>query len=108
EVMALLQLSESDRARSYARIVVDTAPSGHTSRLLRLPAVFAHWIGALERLSEKHRFIVSQFSRGRQREDEVDLFLRELGERLERVRAMLYDPAVAAFMIVTTPEAMSI
>jgi arsenite-transporting ATPase len=108
EVMALLELSDSDRVENYARIVVDTAPSGHTSRLLLLPAVFAHWIGALERLAEKHRFMISQFTRGRQREDDVDLFLRELAERLERVRAMLYDPAVAAFMLVTIPEAMSI
>ena len=37
EVMALFELSELDRAGNFTRIVVDTAPSGHTSRLLRLP-----------------------------------------------------------------------
>ncbi|PYT02919.1 MAG: hypothetical protein DMF65_05325, partial [Acidobacteria bacterium] len=41
EVMALFELSEVERSGAYARVVVDTAPSGHTSRMLRLPDVFA-------------------------------------------------------------------
>ncbi len=109
EVMALFELSEFDRAGLYSRIVVDTAPSGHTSRLLRLPEVFAHMLKALDRMSDKHRYIVAQFARGRARlEDEVDLFLHDLEERISRVRAMLFDPSVASFMLVTIPEAMSV
>lgn len=109
EVMSLFELSEIDRAGVYARIVVDTAPSGHTSRLLRLPEVFTHWINALDRMADKHRYMVAQFARGgRVREDEVDLFLRELTERVERVRAMLYHESHAAFTLVTIPEAMSV
>jgi arsenite-transporting ATPase len=109
EVMSLFELSEIDRAGSYARIVVDTAPSGHTSRMLRLPEVFTRWIHALDRMAEKHRFMVAQFARGaRRRADEVDLFLRELTERVARVRAMLYDEAQAAFTLVTIPEALSV
>ncbi len=109
EVMALFELTELDRAGAYARIVVDTAPSGHTSRLLRLPEVFAHMLGALDLMAEKHRYMVAQFVRGgRVREDEVDLFLRDLGERIERVRAMLYAEKHAAFTLVAIPEAMSV
>ncbi len=109
EVMALFELTELERAGAYDRIVVDTAPSGHTTRLLRLPQVFAHMLGALDLMAEKHRYLVAQFVRGgRVREDEVDLFLRDLGERIERVRAMLYDERQAAFTLVTIPEAMSV
>ncbi|HKP85912.1 MAG TPA: ArsA family ATPase [Blastocatellia bacterium] len=109
EVMALFELSELDRDESYTRVVVDTAPSGHTSRLLRLPAVFANWLGALDRLSEKHRYIVAQLARGRLlREDEAELFLTELGGKIARVRGMLYDAGRAAFTLVTIPEAMSV
>jgi arsenite-transporting ATPase len=107
EVMALFELSELDRAGGYTRVVVDTAPSGHTSRLLRLPDVFAGWVSALDLLEDKHRYIVSQFSRGRALpEDEVELFLRGLVERIGRVRRMLYSPDLAAFTLVTIPEAM--
>jgi arsenite-transporting ATPase len=109
EVMSLFELSELERAGTYSRIVIDTAPSGHTSRLLRLPEVFGHMLAALDLMAEKHRYMVAQFVRGgRVRADEVDLFLGDLGERIERVRAMLYDERRAAFTLVMIPEAMSV
>ncbi|HEV2762782.1 MAG TPA: TRC40/GET3/ArsA family transport-energizing ATPase, partial [Pyrinomonadaceae bacterium] len=109
EVMSLFELSELERTGTYARVVVDTAPSGHTSRLLRLPEVFARWVGALDLMSEKHRYIVAQFARGRRvGEDEVESFLRELTERVGRVRSVVYDGARSAFTLVTVPEALSV
>jgi len=108
EVMALFELSEVERASRFARVVVDTAPSGHTSRMLRLPEVFARWVGALDVMSEKHRYMVAHFTRARAaREDEVDLFLRDLAARVERVRSMLFDAASASFVLVTIPEALA-
>ncbi|HYN86811.1 MAG TPA: ArsA family ATPase [Pyrinomonadaceae bacterium] len=108
EVMSLFELSEVDRAGEFARVVVDTAPSGHTSRMLRLPEVFARWTGALDRLNEKHRYMLTHFARGRPRDDEVELFLRELTERITRVRSMLFDPSRAGFTLVTIPEGMAV
>ncbi|MDQ3821271.1 MAG: ArsA family ATPase, partial [Acidobacteriota bacterium] len=109
EVMALFELSELDRAGRYAHIVIDTAPSGHTSRLLQLPELFSRMVAALDRMEEKHRYIVARFARGgRTREDEVDLFLRDLSERINRVREMLYDKERTSFTLVTIPEAMSV
>ena len=108
EVMALFELSEVERVGDFARVVVDTAPSGHTSRMLRLPEVFARWVGALDVMSEKHRYMAAHFARrGRVREDDVDLFLRDLAARVAAVRAMLFDPARASFVLVTIPEAMA-
>ena len=109
EVMALFELSELDRAGEFARVVVDTAPSGHSSRLLRLPDTFAHMVTALDRMSDKHRYIIAQFARrSRAPLDEVDLFLRDLAERIARVRALLYDPARTSFTLITIPEAMAV
>lgn len=107
EVMALFELSEVERGGDFARVIVDTAPSGHTTRMLRLPEVFARWVGALDVMSEKHRYMVAHFARGRVREDEVDRFLRDLAARVAAVRAMLFDPARASFVLVTMPEAMA-
>ncbi|HEV2708332.1 MAG TPA: ArsA family ATPase [Pyrinomonadaceae bacterium] len=110
EVMSLFELSEVERAARFARVVVDTAPSGHTTRLLRLPEVFTRWIAALDRMAEKHRFMVAHFARGGRRApaDEVDLFLAELSERVRSVRAMLFDPARTTFTLVAIPEALSV
>jgi arsenite-transporting ATPase len=108
EVMSLFELSELDRAGKYAHIVVDTAPSGHTSRLLRLPEVFTRMVHALDRMGEKHRYMIEHFARRRVAADEVDLFLRDLTARIEAVRTMLYDAEQTNFTLVTIPEAMSV
>lgn len=108
EVMSLFELSELDRAGNYAHILVDTAPSGHTSRLLRLPEVFTRMVHALDRMGEKHRYMVAHFARRKLVADEVDLFLQDLSARIESVRKMLYDAAQTSFTLVTIPEAMSV
>jgi arsenite-transporting ATPase len=108
EVMALFELSELDRTSVYSHIVVDTAPSGHTTRLLRLPEVFARMDTALDRMSDKHRYMIAHFARRRLVADEVDLFLSDLKKRIERVRSLLYDPEHTMFALVSIPEAMSV
>jgi len=108
EVMSLFELSELERDGKYAHIVVDTAPSGHTSRLLRLPEVFDRAVRAMDLMGEKHRYIVAHFARRRVVADEVDIFLRDLSKRIEAVRTMLHDGGQTSFTLVTIPEAMSV
>ena len=108
EVMSLFELSELDREGKYAHIVIDTAPSGHTSRLLRLPEVFARMVKALDLMGDKHRYILAHFARRKPVADEVDLFLRDLSQRIESVRNLLHDRDQTSFTLVTIPEAMSV
>jgi arsenite-transporting ATPase len=108
EVMSLFELSELDREGKYAHIVVDTAPSGHTTRLLRLPEVFDRMVKALDLMGEKHRYMVAHFARRGVVGDEVDVFLRDLSQRIESVRKLLHDPEATSFTLVTIPEAMSV
>ena len=108
EVMSLFELSELDREGAYAHIVVDTAPSGHTTRLLRLPEVFDRMVKALDLMGDKHRYIVAHFARRRPVADEVDLFLQDLSRRIEAVRKLLHDKEQTSFTLVTIPEAMGV
>jgi len=108
EVMSLFELSELDRERKYAHVVVDTAPSGHTSRLLRLPEVFARMVKTLDLMGDKHRYIVAHFARRKPVADEVDIFLRDLSERIAAVRNLLHDHEQTSFTLVTIPEAMAV
>ena len=108
EVMSLFELSELDREGKYAHIVVDTAPSGHTSRLLRLPEFFARMVKALDLMGDKHRYIMAHFARRKPLADEVDVFLRDLSQRIESVRNVLHDEEQTSFTLVTIPEAMSV
>ena len=108
EVMALFELSELDRTEDYSHIVIDTAPSGHTTRLLALPEVFTRMVTALDRMSDKHRYIVAHFARRKVALDDVDLFLRDLTERITRVKNILYNAKETRFGLVSIPEAMSV
>jgi arsenite-transporting ATPase len=108
EVMALFELSELDRSGVYSHIVIDTAPSGHTTRLLALPEVFTRMVTALDRMSDKHRYMVAHFARRQLRLDEVDLFLRDLNERIGRVKNILFNAKDTRFALVAIPEAMSV
>jgi len=108
EVMSLFELSELDREGAYAHILIDTAPSGHTTRLLRLPEVFDRMVHALDLMGDKHRYILAHFARRKPVADEVDLFLQDLGRRIEAVRTLLHDKEQTSFTLVTIPEAMSV
>lgn len=103
EVMALFELSQIAGENLYSRIIIDTAPSGHTFRLLELPDVFTNWVRALDRLEDKHRYMVAQLV-GRRAQDEADIFLRDMEERIERVRTILDDADESAFTLVTLAE----
>src|SRR5678815_319215 len=52
--------------------------------------------------------MVAHFARRRVALDEVDLFLRDLTERIERVKRLLYQSDETSFVLVSIPEAMSV
>src|SRR5262249_48310398 len=70
EVMALFRLSETIDSGEYDHILVDTAPAGHTLRLLELPEVFSNWLDAFDSLEDKHRFMAMQLT-GRHQPDQA-------------------------------------
>jgi len=108
EVMALFELSELDRSGEFHHVIVDTAPTGHTARLMQLPEIFERMVKALDRMSDKHRYIIAQFARRTTRNDPVDLFLDDLRDRIERVQILLRSHQSTRFALVSIPEALSV
>ena len=89
--------------KAYQRIIVDTAPTGHTLRLLNLPRTFRALVRLLDAMQEKHRFMVRTLTRG-YRKDEADAFLRELSTLVSALDESLRDPARCAAVMVTNPQ----
>lgn len=111
EAAAMRQLLEYLDDPRFDRVIVDTAPTGHTLRLLQLPEIMDSMIGRVMKL--RNRFsgmmdgLKGMFGGG---DDDGDpaADLDELQERIERLRAVLRDPAQTDFRVVTIPEEMSV
>lgn len=105
ELMAWLRIG--DLAQRGGTLVVDTAPSGHTLRMLGASDHFRQIVTALDTMEEKHRAMVRQLMR-RDVRDAIDEFIERLDERGARVRALLADPSTTAFVPVALAEPLAI
>jgi arsenite-transporting ATPase len=95
-------LIRGDDAR-FDLIVFDTAPTGHTLRLIRMPELMEAWIRALAR-SRRAMLGVDQ-------DERTDPILMSLDRRLDRLRelrARLVSGRTTGFVLVLIPERLPI
>ncbi|MEX1177718.1 MAG: ArsA family ATPase [Nitriliruptor sp.] len=86
-----------DGADRYERVVVDTAPTGHTLRLLAMPELLRGWVGGLVRQREKVRGLdraVANMAGEPTPDDPVIGRLRARADRLTGLRRRLTEDAV--------------
>ncbi len=113
-----------EHGESYDHIIFDTAPSGHTSRLMALPELMSAWTdGLLERRAKSEKF--SELVRGMsptgkdttvttavdpvdRRNQELRSILLKRRHRFERLRAVLSDATACTFNIVLTAERLPV
>jgi arsenite-transporting ATPase len=107
ELMSFLEIAGWEKAGASDYIIVDTAPTGHTLRLLSMPELVGKWLSAMDAMQAKHRYMQQRFA-GSSRLDEADEFLQELTEAVERMEALLRNPSRCRFIPVMVPEALSI
>jgi len=107
---ALATYLDDDR---WDRVILDTAPTGHTLRLLDLPAVLDRGLATALDLREQVRRKVDTARTmlfgplAASRRDGPDEFT-EVRDRMERVGTVLRDPERTAFRVVTIPETMAV
>lgn len=113
--------------RDYDLLVFDTAPSGHTARLMALPEVMSAWTeGLLKRQNRSERFgaalknlgsdeglgasIVGggQNTTAQDRDDHIRQVLNRRSHLFKHLRAALNDTASTAFVIVLAAERLPV
>jgi arsenite-transporting ATPase len=115
ELAAIEALAAHTTDSEFDQIVVDTAPTGHTLRLLDLPAVLRETVAAADSLRGQLRRTVDTarsavfgpvylFGRRRETNDEFEA----MASRMEQVRALLIDPDRVDFRVVCLPESMAV
>jgi len=92
ELMAVLALADLIEDTSISTIVLDTAPGGHTLRMLASPELLDRWFAALDSLLAKYRYMHKVF-RGRYTPDHTDQLIEDLQGRCHTVAALLRSDA---------------
>ncbi|KAL7485459.1 hypothetical protein ACHAW6_011058, partial [Cyclotella cf. meneghiniana] len=114
EAMSFSELMKQVQTLDYDVVVFDTAPTGHTLRLLSFPTILEKAFGKLMDLKDRFGGLIGQASAlfGGGSPDQVQAAL--LG-RLEETRAIInkvntafQDPALTTFVCVCIPEFLSI
>lgn len=103
-----------DYNEQYDRIVVDTAPTGHTIRLLSLPDLLGGW---MDRLIEKRKHAMELYEMTNRydaklqraiKDDPVISTLSLRKEKMEKTRDILIDNSLTSFVFVLNPEKLPI
>jgi arsenite/tail-anchored protein-transporting ATPase len=94
EVLAALRASAASQPR-YDMIVLDTAPTGHTLRLLAMPRAGLEWVHAFMALWLKYRKVIGL--------GDLAWDLVSLSRDLREVATLLADPQRSRAVVVTRP-----
>ena len=106
EVMAVIEIANLLREGRFDTLILDTAPTGHTVRMLALPWQMRQWTGLLDLMQQKHRYLSARFAKRPYVKDDCDVFIENLSADMEGVQRLLTDPGRTRFVPVTVPETM--
>ncbi|XVF75569.1 hypothetical protein PTKIN_Ptkin13bG0197400 [Pterospermum kingtungense] len=110
-ISKVMQFLESPQYSMFTRIVFDTAPTGHTLRLLSLPDFLDASIGKILKLRQMiasaTSAIKSVFGQEETHQNAADK-LEQLRVRMVKVRDLFRDTDSTEFVIVTIPTVMAV
>ena len=122
ELVALANVLDPTYATEYDVIVVDTAPTGHTLRMLQLPQFLDGFLSTLLKLRNKLKGLVNtlQMLMGagnagndgnttpQQSVDDALVALENFQQRTAQLRQRLQNPSSTKFVVVSIPTILSV
>ncbi|OWM70209.1 hypothetical protein CDL15_Pgr026059 [Punica granatum] len=122
-ISKVIQFLESQEYSMFTRIIFDTAPTGHTLRLLSLPDFLDASIGKIlkasknddggtlvlkQKINSATSAIKSVFGQEENKQQDAADKLEQLRERMVKVRELFRDTDSTEFVIVTIPTVMAV
>ena len=111
-ISKVVQFIKDEKYAKFTRIVFDTAPTGHTLRLLSLPDFLDASIGKIVRLRQKLTgmgdAVKGLFGVGSESPDEAVQKLEALKAQLNEVKDLFRNEKTTEFVIVTIPTVLGI
>ncbi|GAB2271644.1 ATPase get3a [Dionaea muscipula] len=113
EAMSFAEMLKLVQTMDYSVIVFDTAPTGHTLRLLQFPSTLEKGLAKMMTLKNKFGGLLSQMTRLFGAEDEFgeDAILGRLEgmkDIIEQVNKQFKDPDLTTFICICIPEFLSL
>jgi arsenite-transporting ATPase len=112
EAMAFGTVLEYLENSEFDLVIFDTAPTGHTLRLLSLPDILSSWIGKLItlrlKLGKMMGLFKGLFKRNKVNLDDSMEAFEHLKSSIEAAKAELENPEKTTFVVVMIPEEMAI
>jgi len=114
EAMSFSELMKQVQSLDYDVVVFDTAPTGHTLRLLSFPTILEKALGKLMELKDRFGGLIGQasamFGGGNpgQMQDMMMGRLEETRAVINKVNDAFQDPELTTFVCVCIPEFLSI
>jgi len=107
ELVALAEVVRRAGELGCGEVVVDTAPTAHTLRLLAMPEALRRFAALLDALEDKHRLLGARFGGGHQ-PDEADRAIAGIDREGAELAALLRNPDRAGFWWVTLAEPLAL
>ncbi|KPA16525.1 arsenite-activated ATPase ArsA [Candidatus Magnetomorum sp. HK-1] len=107
ELMAFLEITRWVDKKIYDTIIIDTAPTGHTLRLLTMPDLLKKWLEAIDTLLAKHRYM-KKVMKGSYKKDELDHFVLGLAKDVKEAESLLKNSNRCLFVPVMLAEDLSV
>lgn len=108
----IVKLLDDDPAyMKFDRIVFDTAPTGHTLRLMSLPDFLNGFVGKIISMKSKFKGVMNQFKGMFDDQNDMDESfndMEELKRTMAKVRDLFTDEVQTEFIVATIPNMMAI